>query len=137
MWAYGSRSRATKWTRLALRCGLLLTDAELWDAISEDLRESAEQVGDRVRCAYTGTNRRPEPQIVVREKSDWGARATSLIGGIGIGLGLGLLLAPSSGEETRAVLRNRAIEFKNRVGGVATGASRFRAAASATGTDGD
>jgi len=137
MWVSGRRSNATKWARLALRCGLLLTDAELWEAISDDLRESAEHVGDRVRRAYTGVDRRPEPRIVVHEKSDWGARTTSLIGGIGIGLGLGLLLAPSSGVETRAVIRNRASEFKNRVVGVPSGASRFRGAPSATGTHGD
>ena len=137
MWASGRRRNATKWARLALRCGLLLTDAELWDAIGDDLRESAENVSDRIRRAYVGVNRRPEGQIVVRDKSDWGARATSLIGGIGIGLGLGLLLAPSSGEETRTVLRNRAIEFKNRMVGIPTRAPRFHASASATGTDGD
>lgn len=140
MRAFGRRTTAKQWARLALKCGLLLTDAKLWAAIDEELRERADDVSDVVRRRYEETtDRLHEARGAWQGDSDWLARTTSFLGGVGVGLGLGLLFAPLSGEESRAVLRDKAVEVKNKVGDVAAGAARVRTptARPSTGTVGD
>lgn len=45
--------------------------------------------------------------------------ALGLILGTAVGIGIGLLYAPHPGEETRALLRDRAAEFSERADGFA------------------
>lgn len=140
MRAFGKRTTAKQWARFALKCGLILTDAKLWAAIDEELRERADNVSDVVRRRYEDTaDRLQEARRALHGDSDWLARTTSFLGGLGIGLGLGMLFAPLSGEESHAVLRDKAVEVKNKVGDVAAGAARVRTSATraSTGTTGD
>jgi len=131
----GRRSAASKWARFALKTGLLLTDAKLWSSINEQLKDHLEDAGDAVRHGYeTTTDRIDDARAALRGESHWPSHALSFAGGIVLGVGLGLLLAPSPGEETRALLRNRANDFRDRVSDV-TGAD-FRSG-QATGTHGD
>lgn len=131
----GRRSNAGKWARLALKTGLLLTDAKLWASINEQLRDHLEEAGDAVRHGYeTTSDRLEDARDALRGETHWPSHAMSFVGGIGLGVGLGLLFAPYSGEETRAALRDRATDVRNIVSDV-TG-SRF-STNQATGTHGD
>ena len=137
---FRNRSKATRWARSAMKWGLILTDAKLLEAVVDDLRHTAHSVTDRVGRKYAGRlDREQAAQMLVpaRSGSDWFGRATTLVAGIGIGVGVGLLFAPSSGAETRAVIRERAADLKDRVTDAAARTVRFSPAGSATGTDGD
>ncbi|MDV2989421.1 MAG: YtxH domain-containing protein [Dehalogenimonas sp.] len=46
--------------------------------------------------------------------NDSGNFALGLILGTAIGIGIGLLYAPHPGDETRAILRDKAVEFGDR-----------------------
>lgn len=130
-------AKATDWARFAMKWGLLLTDAALWEAVSGDLKHAAESVSNRVSRRYEGRPvRDPEPSIVLRSGPDWFGRTTSLLAGIGLGVGVGLLFAPSSGEETREAIRDKAVDIKNKVGDAAVRTMRFRSESAATGTGG-
>jgi len=130
------RSSAKQWARLAMKAGLFLTDAKLWSAINEQLKERAEDVSDAVRSSYSETSDRVNNAgMALRGESHWFASTLTFLGGVGIGIGVGMLLAPMSGEEVRASIRDKAEDMKNRVGDYTSGASRFRSAS--TGTEGD
>ena len=130
------RNSAKQWARLAMKAGLFLTDAKLWSAISEQLRERADDVSDSVRRSYSETTDRIDnASMALRGQSHWFASTLTFLGGVGIGIGVGMLLAPMSGEEARATIRDRAQDMKDRVGDFTSGASRFRS--QSTGTEGD
>jgi YtxH-like protein len=130
----GTRNTAAKWARFALKAGLLLSDAKLWTSINEQLRDHLDDAGGAVRRGYESTTDRLEDaRDALRGETHWPSHAMSFVGGVGLGVGLGLLFAPSSGEETRAVLRDKATDLRNMVGDV-TGAFRT---SPATGTHGD
>lgn len=132
----GRRSAAAKWARLALKTGLLLTDAKLWASVSGQLRDHLEDAGDTIRQGYeTTTDRLEDARDSLRGETHWPSHAVSFLGGIGLGVGLGLLFAPYSGEETRAAIRDRAADVRNMVGDVTS--ARFGSSGPATGTHGD
>jgi gas vesicle protein len=147
--AFRRESAAKHWARLALKTGLLLTDAKLWQAVNDQIRDHAEDIGDDVKRKYEdATDRLQNASDALRGTSnDWVAPLASFVGGIGIGIGLGILFAPNSGEETRAALRDRAADVtsgvKNKVGDFVSGSSRFRSRGvstenrPSTGTEGD
>jgi hypothetical protein len=138
MATFGRRSSAKQWARLAMKAGLFLTDAKLWSAINDQLKERADDVSDVVQRTYGETsNRLDSARAALRGETHWVAPIMTFLGGVGIGIGVGMLLAPVSGEEARNAIRDRATDVKNRVGDFATGASRFRPASASTGTQGD
>ncbi len=138
MRSFGRKTKAKKLARLAMKLGLLLTDAKLWDAVNDQLRERADEVREAVREKYDDTaDRLYEARNALRGRSDWFATTASFLGGVGIGVGLGILFAPVSGEEARAALRDKATDVKNKVSDFAAGASRYGSATGATGTTGD
>lgn len=131
--------KATNWARSAMKWGLLLTDVALWEAVTRDVKHAATSVGDRVQRRYDGhLEREPEPRVIVKTGPDWFGRTTSLLAGIGIGVGVGLLFAPSSGEQTREAIRDKAEEIKDRVSEAASRTIRFGSSSesAATGTTG-
>lgn len=134
---WGREKNMTRWFRFALRCGLLVTDPKMWGAMTEDFKDYADTVADRMRQGYEDApDRAARAGVKIEEGPNWVARGASFLGGIGLGLGVGLLFAPSSGEETRGVIRDKAVDLKNQVVDMAAGTERYRPG-NATGTDGD
>jgi hypothetical protein len=140
MRSFRRQTKAKNWARLAMKFGLLLTDAKMWDAFNDQLREHTDDVKDTVRQRYDdAAERLHEARHALQGRSDWVTSTASFLGGVGIGVGLGILFAPVSGEEARAALRDKAADVRNKVSDFAAGASRYgsSATAGATGTDGD
>jgi YtxH-like protein len=140
MRAFGTRYTPKEWARLAMKVGLLVTDAKLVAALNRRIHEHTADMGDMIRGDYDQMSEQLRvPRVQFRSHTDWFARVTSLLAGIGIGISVGMLIAPSSGEETRANLRARVNDVKNSVGDVASRATRARSTSDvrSTGTVGD
>jgi hypothetical protein len=130
------RNTTKQWARTALKLGLLLTDAKLWSDLGDQLRDRAGDAGDSMRQRYQDTSENlHRASDALRGRRDWLPAVGSFVCGIGVGIGVGMLFTPVSGEEARAVIRDKASDMKNRV----SEATRFQARSSsrATGTDGD
>jgi gas vesicle protein len=127
------QNRMKQWARLALKCGLVLTDAKLWSQINDHLGERVEDVNDNIRRKYDEASDRVQAAHgAMMGRTHWVAPTASFIGGIGLGLGLGILFAPASGKETRATIHDKAMGLKDKVGDLRE--IRF-GSHSATGTD--
>lgn len=128
-----------KWGRFGLKCGLLFTDAKLWDSIRRQLRDRIDDAGSEMRRRYAETSDRLDRAQNAYQGGNWAGQAASFLGGVGIGVGLGLLLAPASGQRTRTAIRDKVVELKNRVRDKGTETSPLRAAIrpSPTGTGSD
>jgi gas vesicle protein len=139
MRTFTRQNTATKLARFAMKCGLALTDAKLWADVRERLQDSAEDARDEIKRKYDeGTDRLQEANRVLQGRNNWVAPTLNFLGGVGLGVGLGMLFAPVSGEETRTALRNKVVDIKQRVGGVAADAVEAVSEAkhAATGTEG-
>ena len=131
----GRQSTLKNWARVALKCGLLLTDGKLWASINDQVGEHFDDAQDVVKKRYEDTSQRlQDARDALRGRNHWVAPAASFVGGVGLGLGLGILLAPARGEETRSMIRDKATDIKNRVSDMTAGGTSFR---SSTGTEGD
>jgi gas vesicle protein len=127
-------NNAKKWARFALKAGLLLTDAKLWESVGEKLRDRASDVSDEARQRYEDTSDRlSDARDALSGRRDWVTPTVNFLGGVGIGVALGMLFAPVSGEEARSALRHKVVDIKDRVSDMASGASAYRP--SPTGTD--
>lgn len=118
MRAFGRKITNRQLARFALKWGLLLTNAELWAALNEQLREGADEVGHVVKRRYQKT----ADQLLERRPATspgWVSPTVTFLGGVGLGIGLGMIFAPVSGDEARAVLRDKVVDIKNKVSGVA------------------
>jgi len=110
------RSSAHNWARAAFKCGLLLTDTRLWASIGEQLQDRVTDVSDEMQRRYEGAaDRLHDAHDALRGRNHWLTPTATLVGGVALGVGLGFLLAPVSGEEARAVLRDKVVDIKNRV----------------------
>lgn len=133
MRAFRRQGTATKWARLALKCGLLLTDAKMWASIREQLQDGADDLGDQVRRKYDdAADRLAKARDALEGRRHWMAPTVNFLGAVGIGMGLGILFAPASGEEARAAVRHKVVAIKNvaiknKVGDMAAGVARVRA----------
>jgi hypothetical protein len=132
MSTFGRRSTAKQWARLAMKTGLLLTDMKLWSALSDQLRDRAGDMRDIFTDRYEDTKDRiHDAGSALRGENHWISPVASFVGGVGVGIAVGMLFAPVSGEEARAVIRERARDVGSRVNEMA--GSRFQP----TGTEGD
>jgi hypothetical protein len=123
MGKYGTKD----WARLAMKFGLLVTDAKLWSSINNQFREKAEDMGDVFRHKFeTAADRLDKGRSALQGRNDWVVPVASFVGGVGVGLGLGILFTPISGREAREALRDRAVGVKNKVTDLAS-ATRERA----------
>lgn len=123
-----------------MKIGLFLTDAKLWSAVSDRLKERAENFTDSMRDTYSEASERLDnAHAALRGRRHWFGSTLGFLSGVGIGVGLGMLLAPVSGEEARSVIRGKAADVRNKVTDFATspsGTTQFRSS-QPTGTTGD
>jgi hypothetical protein len=124
MRGFNRSNSAKKWARFALKAGLLLTDAKLWGAINDQLRDRAGDMTDEARRRYAdATDRLQDAQDALRGRNHWVGPTLNFVGGVGLGIGLGLLLAPVSGEEARSAVRGKVVDMKNKMRDMASGIS--------------
>jgi gas vesicle protein len=140
MRTFKRQNAATKWARFALKCGLALTDAKLWADVRDRLQDSTETARDEIKRKYDeGADRLQDANRALHGRRDWVAPTLSFFGGVGLGVGFGVLFAPVSGEEARTALRDRVVDIKQKMAGVATDAAGVYSSAvkrAATGTEG-
>ncbi len=90
----------------------------LFDALRELLPDDMNNLKGRVRDTYgTASARVSRARDALRGKEDSQilGKVGALVIGVGIGVGIGLLIAPASGEETRAEINDKVSEFSGKV----------------------
>jgi len=97
---------------------LLDTGLHLIDSLRERLPDNVDDIKDRVRDTYdTASDRVSRATDALRGEEDshiFGTIGVLLIG-VGIGVGVGLLIAPATGEETRADIADKVSDFGDKV----------------------
>jgi hypothetical protein len=103
------RNKRTKdWARLAMRAGLLLTDAKLWSAVQNQMRDRADEMSDAINEKYEDASERlSNAGDALRGRSQWPSWGSFLLG-VGIGTGIGYLVAPTSIDKVRNTFNDRA-----------------------------
>ena len=111
---------------------LLGAGAYLLESMRERLTDGAHDLHERARDTYDlASHRASRATAALRgEDSHILSSAAALLVGVGIGVGVGMLLAPASGEETRANIAGKVQDFGDKV------RSRAREVENATGTYG-
>lgn len=96
---------------------MLGTGVYLLDSLRERLSSGIDDLSDRARDTYSEASRRVNRASDVIRGEDHSALSTAgaLLLGVGVGVGLGMLLAPSSGEETRNTISSKVHEFGDRM----------------------
>jgi hypothetical protein len=113
---------------------LLDTGFHLLDSLRGRLPNNVDDIKDTVRDTYgTASHRVSRATGALRGERDSHIFGTigALVIGVGIGVGIGLLIAPSSGEETRADIADKVSDFGDKVR-----ESTRKVPQAATGTDG-
>ena len=103
------RNRRTKdWARLAMRAGLLLTDAKLWQAVQNQMHDRADEMSDAINEKYEdASSRLANASEALRGRSQWPSWGTFLLG-VGVGAGVGILFAPGAVDKVRDAFNERA-----------------------------
>ena len=97
---------------------LLGTGLYLLDNLRERLPDNMDDIKDRARETYeTASDRVGRATNALRGKEDSQifGKVGALLIGVGIGVGVGLLIAPASGEETRADIADKVSDFGDKV----------------------
>jgi len=97
---------------------LLGTGLYLFDNLRERLPDNMDRVKSRVRDTYdTASQRVSRATDALRgeEDSHVFGKVGALLIGVGIGIGVGLLIAPASGEETRADIAEKVSDIGDKV----------------------
>jgi len=93
---------------------LLSTGLDLLDDLRERLPGNLENMKGRARETYERTSgrlRRATDVLRGKEDSQVLSNVGALLIGVGVGAGVGLLIAPASGEKTRADIAKKVSEF--------------------------
>ena len=97
---------------------LLSTGLHLIDSLRDRLPDNVDDIRDRVRDTYdTASYRvgRATDALRGEEESHILGKVGVLLIGVGIGVGIGLLIAPTSGDETRADIADKVSDFGDKV----------------------
>lgn len=97
---------------------LLDTGLQLLDSLRDRLPDNVDDIKGKVRDTYgTASHRVSRATDALRgeEESHIFGKAVTLVIGVGIGVGIGLLIAPGSGEETRADIADKVSDFGDKV----------------------
>ena len=108
-----------KFKKKELLLGVLLgTGLNLLSNLRDRLPDNMDDIKDRARETYeTASDRLGRATNALRGKEDSQilGRVGALLLGVGIGVGIGLLIAPASGEETRADITDKVAGFGDKV----------------------
>jgi YtxH-like protein len=108
-----------KFKKKELLLGVLLgSGLHLLDSLRERLPDNMDDIKDRARDTYeTASDRLGRATNALRGKEDSRilGKVGALLIGVGIGVGVGLLIAPASGEKTRADVTDKVSEFGDKV----------------------
>ena len=94
------------------------TGFHLLNSLRERLPDNMDDIKDRARETYdTASDRLGRATDALRGKEDSQilGKGVALVIGVGIGVGIGLLIAPASGEETRADITDKVSDFGDKV----------------------
>ena len=97
---------------------LLDTGLHLLDSLRERLPNNVDVIKDTVRDTYgTASDRVSHATNALRgeEDSQILGKVGALLIGVGVGVGIGMLIAPASGEETRADITDKVSDFGDKV----------------------
>ena len=97
---------------------LLDTGLRLLDSLRDRLPDNMDDIKGKVRDTYsTASDRVSRATDALRgeEESQIFGKAVALAIGVGIGIGIGVLIAPASGEETRADIADKVSDFGDKV----------------------
>ena len=97
---------------------LLDTGLRLLDSLRDRLPDNTDDIKGKVRDTYsTASDRVSRATDALRgeEESHVFGKALALAIGVGIGIGIGVLIAPTSGEETRADIADKVSDFGDKV----------------------
>jgi len=122
--------------RESLLSALFGTGLYLLENLRERLPDNMDDMKGRVKETHeTASDRLGNAADALRgkEDSDIFGKVSALLIGVGIGLGVGLLIAPASGDQTRADIADKVSDFGERVRERTTG----KKPRGATGTSGE
>src|ERR1700693_1196883 len=108
-----------KFKKKELLLGVLLgTGLDLLSNLRDRLPDNMDDIKDRARERYeTASDRLGRATNILRGKDE--SRIFSKVGalliGVGVGVGVGLLIAPASGEKTRADITDKVSDFGGKV----------------------
>jgi hypothetical protein len=97
---------------------LLGTGLHLLDSPREHMPDNLDDIKGRVRDTYdTASDRVSRATDALRGEKDSQipGKVGALLIGVGIGVGIGVLIAPASGEETRAEITDKVSDLGNKV----------------------
>jgi len=97
---------------------LVGTGIHLLNSLRERLPDNMDDIKGKVRDTYdTASDRLSRATDALRGKEDSQVlgRVGALLIGVGIGVGIGVLIAPASGEETRAGITDKVSDFSDKV----------------------
>ena len=104
-----------KFKKKELLLGVLLgTGLQLLNNLREHLPDNVDEIKDRARERYDRLGRATNVLRGKEESRRFGKVGVLLIG-VGVGVGVGLLIAPTSGEKTRADIADRVSDLGNKV----------------------
>jgi gas vesicle protein len=104
--------------RESLLSALLGTGLYLLENLRERVPDNVDDMKDRAKETYeTASERLGHAAAALRGKEDSQifGKVGALLIGVGIGVGVGLLIAPASGEETRADIADKVSDFGEKV----------------------
>jgi hypothetical protein len=97
---------------------LLDTGLHLLDSLRDRLPDNIDDIKGKVRDTYSiASDRVSRATDALRgeDESRIFGKAVALAIGVGIGIGIGVLIAPESGDETRADIANKVSDFGDKV----------------------
>ena len=97
---------------------LVGTGIHLLNSLRDRLPDNMDDIKGKVRDTYdTASDRLSRATDALRGKEDSQVlgRVGALLIGVGIGVGIGVLIAPASGEETRAGITDKVSDFSDKV----------------------